>query len=208
MALIDTSRLRTTTEHIHKECLKASGAKANRDLARMTSHYRSAATAACELMTELTGPEIETASRDISDHRDSTKISQALQNPEFLRSFLDAEERLLRELELDPALIESVMGRCLDFIEQDPSSWREEDLLQAFDAAKFRVCSGALQISGTDARDAQGEVFARRAGRVALRAAIGVTIVAVNYMFIGPTDVIGQLSTAYGVSWLPVPIKD
>jgi hypothetical protein len=201
MANFDIARIGIVTNHVHQEILKAKGAQANGAYKEMIGHYRSAAVAACELMTEMTDEYVAGIDQALAAQSSNSRLREALRSPEIVRAFLAAEERLLKDIGLQPDLVDQIIDRCIDFTETDPKEWKPQDLIQAFRATKFRVCVTSLEMLEKMAPELESRFSARRVGRTALRGAVGASIIALNYSVLGPQELLFGLSAAYGGSW-------
>jgi len=168
-------------------------------------HCGNAAHTACRAIKDFL-PFGDVIGRDLDRYRDVKALAKVLENREDVISFLIAEERVLKEAGLAPTLVAMVIARCIDFLERKPEELEFETVRQAFAAAEYRVCDDARErLEAMAAQDdTRASAFVWRInGRSAMRAAIGITIIGANYAAFGLAEAYGQLSSGYGLAWLP-----
>lgn len=205
MASIDTAALVAATNLIHTKLFEAAAAQEAGNLKEAHALYRDAVTIGCRAMKELLQPHSAMLSEDIAKHWNTAKLQDALKNREIIEQFLNAEERLLTDAGVAPELIAMVMGRCIDFLERPPQELDGNKVRDAFKAAEFRVCHDAVERLRETAGSTEKYAW-QIPGRTVFRATVGVTIIALDYKILGPVEYFGQLSTGYGLSWLPTDI--
>jgi len=128
-----------------------------------------------------------------------------MRDRDAIAEFLNAEEEALIQAGLLPALVEAVMDRCTDFLHRNPDEVSIPDIRKAFAAARFLVCEDAKGRL-TAAKEIHDKGTLRIYGRLVLRAAVGVTIVGVNYKIFGPAEWLFSVSSGYGASWFPTDV--
>lgn len=202
---IDVRALAAATNMINEELLRAETAEQEGKRREAVTHCRNATHTACKAMKDFLSFS-DLIGQELSRHRDVKALAELLKNREDVISFLMAEERVLKEAGLAPGLAAMVIARCIDFLERKPEELTYETVRQAFAAAEYRVCDDARErLDAMAVEDgARASAFAWRInGQSAMRAAIGITIIGANYAAFGLAQAYGQLSSGYGLAWLP-----
>ena len=202
MAGIDIVELAATTNFVHRRLLESAAAQAKGDATGAATLCQEAAEAACRAMREIFAPHLDDIASAASPEETTKQIRNLIQNRDAVAAFLNAEEKALLQAGIEPELVEAVMDRCTDFLDRHPNEIGVPDMRHAFSAAEFRVCQDAIERLKA-AGQVQDKGLLRMYGRPALSAAIGVTIIAVNYKIFGPAEWVFPISSGYGASWFP-----
>ncbi|MEX2374448.1 MAG: hypothetical protein WD942_02535 [Dehalococcoidia bacterium] len=202
MVEIDIVELAATTNFVHGRLLESEALRSKGDGAGAAAMCREAAEAACRTMRDIFAPYLDEIAKAAPSKETTDRIRQFVRNRDAVAAFLNAEEKALLQAGLEPALVEAVMNRCADFLDRNPEEISIPDIRNAFGAAQFRICQDAIGRLNA-ATQIHDKGLLRTYCRPILRAAVGVTIIGVNYKVFGPAEWLCSVSSGYGASWFP-----